>query len=88
MFGVLLNGKPMGLQEQNGEFNYLVFNTQEESQNFCNNIAKSLGYAVEVIPCKIQTREEYDEEQYGKIPGISEVNTYSRLNTYDGEGEQ
>ena len=85
MFGVLLNRKPMGLQEQNGEFNYLVFNTKDESQNFCDNLAKSLNNAVEVIPCEIKTQEEYLQEKY---PGINEVNTYSKLSQYDGEGEQ
>lgn len=84
MFGILLNREPMGIQSQTGEFKYLTFNTQEETQNFCNNIAKSLGYAVEVIPCRIQTQEEYEKEHF---PGIEDVNTTSKFEYYQ-DGEQ
>jgi len=90
MYGVLLNREPMGLQEQTGVFKPIVFNTMEESQNFCENLKKSFNYNpnIEVIPCNIMTKEEYEKKQYSNIPGINEVNTYSRLDFYDGEGEQ
>ena len=88
MFGVLFNGEPIGTLSPTGDFKYISFNTEEQCQSFCNNLTNMFNVPVKITPAKIQTREQFYEEQYSKIPVVNEVNTYSRLDFYDGEGEQ
>ena len=88
MFGVLFNGEPMGTMSPTGDFKYISFDTEEKCQAFCDNLTNMFSVPVKITPAKIQTREQFYEEQYSKVPGINEVNTYSKLYQYDGEGEQ
>ena len=87
MFGVLFNGEPMGTMSPIGEFKYISFDTEEKCQFFCDNLLKMFGVPVKITPAKIQTREQFNEEQYSKIPGINEVNTTSKFEYYQ-DGEQ
>lgn len=87
MFGVLFNGEPIGTLSPNGVFKYISFNTEEECKTFCDHFAKMFNIPVKITVAKIQTREEFYEEQYSKVPGIEDVNTTSKFEYYE-DGEQ